>query len=243
MKLSDAELKLLLQADGLQRIDRVLLTLAAFSQPASVKDIRSKAGSVGCNMVGWNISDIIARAKGVAIQINGGYELSEKGKAKLPELGATWGSPAATQVAIDLRTHLAKITDKDTRNFVEEAIACYEARLFRSAIVMSWLAALDVIKKDVVKSHLSQFNAEAKRIDAKWKVAVTADDIGVMKEADFLNRLVAISVLGKNTKQRLEQALTLRNGAGHPNSLQVGPNEVAAHIEALLRNVFEVFSP
>lgn len=243
MKLSDAELKLLLQADGLQRIDRVLLTLATFSQPASVKDIRSKAESVGCRMVGWNISDIIARAKGVAIQINGGYELSEKGKAKLPELGVTWGRPAATQVAVDLRTHLANVTDKDTRSFVEEAIACYEARLFRSAIVMSWLAAVDVLKKAVVKSHLARFNAEASRVDAKWKIAITADDIGAMKEGDFLNRLVAISVIGKNTKQRLEQALTLRNGAGHPNSLQVGQNEVAAHIEALLRNVFEVFVP
>jgi hypothetical protein len=108
---------------------------------------------------------------------------------------------------------------------------------------MSWLAAVDVLKKTVVNSHLAQFNAEAHRVDAKWKIAVTADDIGAMKEGDFLNRLVAISVIGKNTKQRLEQALTLRNGAGHPNSLQVGQNEVAAHIEALLKNVFEVFAP
>jgi hypothetical protein len=243
LKLSDAELKLLLQADGLQRVDRVLLTLAAFTQPASVKDIRAKAETVGCKMVGWNISDIIARAKGVAIQVNGGYELSEKGKAKLPELGVTWSSLAATQVAVDLRTHLANITDKDTRSFVEEAIACYEARLFRSAIVMSWLAAVDVLRKVVVKSHLTQFNAEANRVDVKWKTAITADDIGAMKEADFLNRLVAISVIGKNTKQRLERALILRNGAGHPNSLQLGQNEVAAHIEALLRNVFEAFAP
>jgi hypothetical protein len=129
LKLSDAELKLLMQADGLQRVDRVLLTLATFSQPASIKEIRSKAESVGCRMVGWNISDIISRQKGVAIQINGNYELSEKGKAKLPELGVTWASPMATQVAIDLRTHLANITDKDTRSFVAEAIACSEARL------------------------------------------------------------------------------------------------------------------
>ncbi|KAB2659652.1 hypothetical protein F9K94_02205 [Brucella tritici] len=176
------------------------------------------------------------------MQIKGGYELSEKGKTKLPALGVTWSNPATTQVAVDLRKHLANITDKDTRGFVEEAIACYEARLFRSAIVMAWLAAVDVLKKTVVKSCLPQFNAEAKRLDAKWKTAVTADDIGAMKEADFLNRLVAISIIGKNTKQRLEQALTLRNGAGHPNSLQLGQNEVAAHIEALLKNVFEVFS-
>lgn len=242
MKLSDSELKLLLQADGLQRVDKVILTIATFARPTGIKEIRDKAESVGFNMFGWNISDILARAKGVTISIRGRYELSEKGKAKLPQLGVTWGSPAATQVAIDLRTHLSNITNKDTRSFVEEAIACYEARLFRSAIVMSWLAAVDVLKKTVVESYLSEFNAEAKRVDPKWKAASTADDIGAMKEGEFLNRLVAISILGKNTKQRLEQSLALRNGAGHPNSLQIGQNEVAAHIEALQKNVFDVFT-
>ncbi len=242
MLLSDAQLKILLQTDGLQRVEKALLTLATFDEPKSVGEIKSKARSVGCNMTGWNLSDIFARAKGVAITVGGGYELAEKGKVRLQSIGVNSASPAAMQVATDLRKHVKNITDSDTRSFVDEAIVCYESGLFRSAIVMSWLAAVDVLKKEIVKSHLVAFNTEAKRVDNRWKDAVTADDIGLMKEADFLNRLVTISVLGKNSKQRLEQALTLRNGAGHPNSLKVGQNEVAAHIEALLRNVFDVFA-
>lgn len=243
MLLSDAQLKLWLQRDGLKRVDKVLLVLSTFEAPASVADIKAKSRANGCNMDNWNVSDILTQKKGVSIRVAGGHELAEKGKARLRELGVDAVSTAAHQVAVDLRKHMAIITDSDTRAFVEEAIRCYEARLFRSAIVMSWLAAVDVLKKEVVKNHLSSFNNEAARLNPKWKPASNSDEIGSMPEGDFLNRLMGISMIGKNTKQRLEQALTLRNGCGHPNSLKVGQNEGAAHIEALLQNVFEVFKP
>lgn len=241
MRLNSDELKLWLQKDGLSRLDKVLLVLSTFEKPRGVSEIKALARSVGCNMDKWSVSEILKRSKGATLQVLGGYELAEKGKARLRVLGVDSASPAAVQVAIDLRAHLANITDTDTQAFVDEAIKCYEARLFRSAIVMSWLAAVDVSKKWVVAHELAAFNAEARRVDSKWKDAKNADDLGAMKEADFLNRLVGISILGKNPKQRLEQALALRNGCGHPNSLKVGQNEAAAHIEALLKNVFEVF--
>lgn len=243
MQLNDEQLKIWLQQDGLTRLDKLLLMLAAYGRPVSLMEIRAKALSMGCNTLKWNISDIFSRGKGATLQVFGKYELSEKGKARLLELGIQSMSPAAVQVAVDLRKHLSNVIDADTRSFVEEAIKCYEARLFRSAIVMSWLAAVDVLEKEVVANHLSPFNAEARRVNPKWKDASNADEIGLMNESDFLNRLMAISIIGKNRKQRLEQALNLRNGCGHPNSLKVGQNEVAAHVEALLQNVFEVFNP
>ena len=64
----------------------------------------------------------------------------------------------------------------------------------------------------------------------------TTDDIGKMKEADFLERLAGIKVIGKNVKTQLVNGLNLRNGCGRPNSLKVGANVVAAHIETLLLN-------
>jgi hypothetical protein len=88
---------------------------------------------------------------------------------------------------------------------------------------------------------LAAFNAEAIRRDAKWKTAKTRDDLARMKEADFLNVLEAISVIGKSVKQELEGCLRLRNGAGHPNSLRMGEARVAAHLESLIQNVFAQF--
>ncbi len=113
--------------------------------------------------------------------------------------------------------------------------------LYRSAIVMSWLAAVDVLHNHVHTNHLKALNTEAGRVDAKWKGAKTTDGLGRMGESDFLDRIVALSIIGKNVKKELKDCLDRRNGCGHPNSLQIGANTVAHHIEILLLNVFKKF--
>ncbi|PCJ73615.1 MAG: hypothetical protein COA53_12155 [Rhodobacteraceae bacterium] len=170
-----------------------------------------------------------------------GWEITDSGKMHLRNLGVSKISPAAMQVAADLRLHLATISDAQTRDFVEEAIKCHEAELYRSAIVMSWLGAMDVLHKHVHANHLAAFNVEASRVSKKWKAAVTTDDLGAMNESSFLDRINTLSIIGKNVKTDLKACLDRRNGCGHPNSLKVSVNQSAAHIETLLLNVFEIF--
>lgn len=241
--LSPDELKTWLHRD-FKQLDKLLLVLASKEEPVSINDIIKSAAEAGLRVTtSSNPGTTLSRSKGLAIRVPNGWEITEAGRQHLRNLGVNKLSPAAVQVALDLRSHLTKITNLDTQSFVEEAIKCHEAELYRSAIVMSWLAAVDVLHHEVVKNHLAAFNAEAKRVDAKWKDAKTADDLGRMGEEDFLNRLAAISVIGKNAKEELLKGLKLRNGCGHPNSLKVGPNTVASHIEILLLNVFEPFNP
>ena len=113
--------------------------------------------------------------------------------------------------------------------------------LYRSAIVLSWVGAVAVLQEEVLTAHLSAFNTEATRRDRKWRVAKTRDDLGRMKEFELLQILERLSVIGKNVKTELEGCLKLRNACGHPNSLKVGENKVAAHLETLIQNVFEVY--
>ncbi len=242
--LKSAELKDWLHRD-LLRLDKLLLVLAATDGEMSVTQIKEAAAAAGFRAPknkNWNVSQILGSSKGRAIRTNGGWELTDAGKLHLRNLGVAKLSPAAMQVAVDLRSHLEKLTDPATRDFVEEAIKCHESELYRSAVVMSWLGAMDVLHKHVWGHHLSAFNAEASRILGKnWKSAKSADDLGKMKESDFLDRIEALSIVGKNAKAELKKALDLRNGCGHPNSLKVGANKSAAHIETLLQNVFEKF--
>jgi hypothetical protein len=160
----------------------------------------------------------------------------------LRTLGISKIGPAAMKVAVDLRTIAESIIDVEAHTFVMEAIKCYEFELHRSAVVMSWLAAMHVLKTEVCENHLDQFNAEAQRIDPKWRIAKNTDELGLMKEHDFLDRLASISLLGKNVKEELQKCLKLRNACGHPNSLKIGPNAVASHLEILVLNVFERFA-
>lgn len=79
----------------------------------------------------------------------------------------------------------------------------------------------------------------AKRRDSRWKNAKTSDDLTAMKESEFLNILEHLSVIGKNVKLELQnQCLVNRNSCGHPNSLKIGENTVAAHIELLILYVY-----
>ena len=223
--------------------DKLLLILATFDQPVQLAALRSRSEEAGFKLPKkWNLSDVLRRSGGLAIRVPTGWELTEIGRSHLRNLGVESISPAAMQVAADLRKHLSNVQNPTTRAFVEEAIKCQEAKLYRSAIVMSWIAAVDVLYREVVANHLAAFNAETQKTDNRWKAAVNEDGLARMKEADFLDRLVLVGVLGKNVKEELAKSLKLRNGCGHPNSLKTGPNMVASHLEMLLLNVFERFA-
>lgn len=239
--LTSDDLKDWLQKD-LTRLEKLLLILATQDNPVAVAKIKEIAAAAGFRTAQkWNISSILSASKGKAIKTTG-WEITDAGKLHLRNLGVSKISPAAMQVAVDLRAHLDKISDDETGSFVEEAIKCHEAELYRSAIVMSWLGAMDVLHKYVHANRLADFNTEATRIMGnKWKVAATSDDLGKMGESDFLDRIEGLSIVGKNVKAQLKAALDLRNGCGHPNSLKVSANKSAAHIETLLENVFQKF--
>ncbi len=225
----------------LTRTDKLLIVLAKLGRPCQIADINRLASEAGLrNTSSWNPSVVLARSKGLAIRTEKGWEVTAQGLRRLREIG--YSAKPATKISYDLRVELRNVSDPIVRAFADEAIKCHEAGLYRSAIVMSWMAAVGVLHQYVHRHHLKRFNAEAKRINKRWKDATIADELGNMKEADFLDRLVGISVIGKNVKNELKACLDRRNGCGHPNSLQIGANTSAHHIEVLALNVFKEFT-
>ncbi len=219
------------------------MILSTFEEPADLKAIKERANGAGLNINSkWNPSSTLARSGGLAVKLPAGWELTKLGRNQLVALGIGTGLLPDNEISKDLRKHLNGIARLETRAFVEEAIKCFEADLFRSAVVMSWIAAVDTLYAEIVNNKLAPFNVEASRVHVKWKAANSADDLSRMKEADFLDIIATIGVIGKNQKTELKKALDLRNGCGHPNSLKISRRIVAAHIEMLLLNVLEVFT-
>lgn len=207
---------------------------------SSIKEIAFNAGWRSVRKK--NISSLLARARGYAVRSEAGWELTTSGIEKVGTLaGPAMGSPIP-KTATALRTHLSKIAHAETRVFAEEAISCFEARQLRAAVVLAWVGAVSLLQQYVASNKLAEFNAEAVRRRSGWKPARSSDDLGLMKEDEFLDVLQEISVLGKNAKQELKKALVLRNGCGHPNSLKIAEYKVAAHIEDLMLNVYAVFA-
>lgn len=233
-----------LASGDLSNKDKILLVLATNpKQPrdvASIKQIALEAGLREINK--WNISDVLAKSKGFAVKVTDGWKLTKTGILYVKSDLLKQGMASTKLTAINLRNHLPKIKKPDTYAFVEEAIKCLEFDLFRAAILMSWIGAVSVLYDYVLANKLAEFNSEARRRDIKWKNAITKDDLALLRESEFLDILVAISVLGKNVKEHLKNnCLNLRNACGHPSSLKLGKHTVESHIETLLLNVYEKF--
>jgi hypothetical protein len=207
-----------------------------------VVDVKKLAISAGLrSATKWNVSTYFSRAKTLVIRTPSGWELTAVGKAHVARVAGPLLPSVSVLVVSGLRKQLPSIHTLATRLFVEEAVKCLEAKLYRSAIVTSWVGAISVLYDEVIRSHLTAFNAEAIKRDSKWRPAKSADDLARMKEFDFLQILPVLSVLGKNVKDELEVCLKLRNGCGHPNSLVVGEHKASAHVETLIQNVFAKF--
>jgi hypothetical protein len=236
-------LKNLLHQSGFSQADKLLLC-AAFevNNPKSIKAIKDIAKQAGFRVPDkWNVSSLLSRTGGLAIRTDIGWELTNSGRERVAQLAGTAISSFTPKVASGLRSHLASITNHETAAFLDEAIRCYETKLYRSAVVLTWVGAIAVLYDYVMSHKLMEFNAEAATRNPKWKIAKIKDDLANMKEHDFLQVLHAISVVGKSVKDELEGCLKFRNGCGHPNSLRIGESRVSGHIETLILNVFSKF--
>ncbi|MDB6094523.1 MAG: hypothetical protein JWM32_2085 [Verrucomicrobia bacterium] len=233
------------RADLSQRT-KILLCLFVDDTPKTLTAIRQVASDAGLREVAtWNLTDILKKAKGYAVPLPSGWCLTSAGKVVVEKLFPA--APPAPIIA-SLRALLPAIKSVDTRDFAEEAIKAYEASLYRSATVLSWVGAVSLLYDHVVAHHLTVFNAEAsKRIVDKhgntlWKTAKSKDDLALMKESTFLDILADLSILGKNVKEHLKNVcLGLRNSSGHPNSFRLGKAQVEAHLEHLVLNVYQKF--
>lgn len=243
LKMEDA--KRIVHGAKLSNRDQLLVLLSVEPVgPSSVVRIKERCTDAGLpKLVKKNISDILGKSNGSVARTAAGWEIQQPGLQRVQDLAQTAHvNLVVTHSSRSLRGHADSITDTLTKSFVMEAIHCFEAKQYRAAVVFSWAGAVALLHKHVFCAKLTEFNAEATRRDAKWRTAKQQDDLGRMKEHDFLDVCEAIGAMGKNTRQILQnECLMLRNACGHPNSASIAENSVAAHIEKLIKNVFSRF--
>lgn len=240
--LNDSELKKLLSRQDLSRKTKILVILAANqSSIKTVSEIKSIAESNGLREIKkWNVSQIVGTAEGMVVRLPNGWEITDSGIEFLVEQEIISNSPTK-QHQSDLRIYASAIQSEQTRTFIDECVLALEVGLLRSAVTLSWAGAISILHEEVVANHLVQFNAELQRRNSRNRQINTLDDLAMLKEYDFLQIINAISLIGKNVKQELEQCLQLRNACAHPNSLAIGERRVSSHLEILILNVYQKF--
>jgi len=235
--------KNLLCRKDFSQLDKLLIILSIDSQkPKQVKEIIELGIELGVSKIKtWPISSRLSRVSDKVIHTPNGWELTSLGLEYVSNITGIQIGSQPSPIPSNLRKHLGNINNADTKKFLEEAICCFEYHLYRSAIVLSWVGSVSILYEWVIANKLIEFNGELVTKFPNSKPIKTVSDFGKLKEKDFLDILYSIAVIDKNVKQELEKCLILRNSCGHPNKLKIAENTVAAHLEILSLNVFEIF--
>lgn len=247
LKLDEA--KRILHGAKLGSLQQLLVLLAVEPvEPLNVKTLRLRCAAAGLpRLAKKNLSDILGASRGEVARTPQGWELQQSGIVLVREMAhAANVNLIVTHSSRSLRGHANAISDHITKAFIIEAIACFEANQYRAAVVFSWAGAIALLHRHVFTTKLAELNEEASRRSAsqgeKWRSAKQQDDLGRLDEHEFLNVCEAIGVIGRGVRLVLQnECLKLRNACGHPNSLTIAENSVAAHIEKLIHNVFSRF--
>jgi len=220
--------------------DQLLIILAHSGKPLSTKEVRAIAEENGVKKSKkLNLSSLLSRLHKKIIKLPEGWIINDEGLAYIKKNNLL--KTLKTKVQKDLELELENIKSEYVKAFVAECVTALEHNLLRSAIVFSWIGAISILYEYVEKSHLNDFNTAAKARFKDWKDAKNVDGLCNMKESNFLQVITDMNLIGKSTKKQLEQCLDKRNSCGHPSSFTIGPNIANAHVEILIKNVYEKF--
>lgn len=228
--------------------DRLMVVLLDSDESKMFEpQIKKVCKSHGLDASTWDFSSILGPAKkqGFVAYIQTKWQLTDKGRDSLKEKGLMPPQKTPlTQTSLDLRTHLSSIQNPEAKTFVEDAILCLEAKALRPAIVMSWLGAVMVLRDHVIgdPTRLSEFNKKAQARKKPWEDARTTDDLSTISDNDLLELLEDSHIITPDIRRALKQCLDQRNRCAHPNSFRIGEQQVAAHIETLILNVYAKFA-
>src|SRR5690349_12151533 len=136
-----------LSRSGLSREDCLLAVLYSFDGPASVGRARERAAAVGIRSIGkWNISQVLTRAAGRVVRVPTGWQLTDLGKKRLAEVGLGNRSPLVRETSLALRAVVQTITDQRRRDFIADALLCFDKGAFKPAVVYAWVGAAWVLE-------------------------------------------------------------------------------------------------
>ncbi|WP_197030380.1 hypothetical protein [Phyllobacterium sp. UNC302MFCol5.2] len=172
------------------------------------------------------------------IKAGGGYKLQRHMREALSrKLGAEM---VAAQTSATLRGLENKMPDGSDKDFLKEAIDCFEVGANRGTIVMVWILAMDHLFAHILAHKLADFNAAlALNTDKSVKVRVIAqrDDFTEMKESKFIEFCRTAKIISNDVRKILDQKLDTRNSCAHPSGVTINKSKVIDFVEDLIGNV------
>lgn len=172
------------------------------------------------------------------IKSKDGYVLSRSSQLEIQQSIHT--GPARIETSVLLRNLLPNVHNLHEQNFLQEAIDCYEIGARRSAIVMTWLLAMDHMCKYVFENNLSEFNsALSKNTDKRIKITsiTKEDDFSEIGESKLIEFFRQANIITNDVRKILDVKLGIRNTAAHPAAVTVSEVKATDFIIDLVENI------
>jgi hypothetical protein len=186
--------------------------------------------------VGARLSEGLKSKPPKYIKANGGYKLQRHMREALSrKLGA---ETVTAQTSATLRGLEHKLPAGANKDFLKEAIDCFEIGANRAAIIMAWILTMDHLFAYILAHKLGDFNAAlAKDKGVKIDTITQRDNFTEIKETKFIEICRAAGIISNDVRKILDQKLGTRNSCAHPSGVIVNKSKVIDFIEDLVDNV------
>lgn len=190
--------------------------------------------------VGARLSEGLKSKPAKYIKSNGGYKLQRHMREALSRKLGT--ETVTAQTSATLRGLEHKLPAGAKKEFLKEAIDCFEIGANRAAIVMAWILAMDHLFAYILAHKLADFNeALAKDKGVKIDAVTERDHFTEIKETKFVELCRAAGIVSNDVRKILDQKLGIRNSCAHPSGVMVNKSKVIDFIEDLVDNVILKF--
>src|ERR1700722_13843919 len=125
----------------------------------------------------------------------------------------------ATQLA-DMEETLARVVRAASRDYMGEALRCYQAGAFRACVVLSSIALFDDLKSKI--AELAKVNKVAKDINDEITKKHAAQDVF---ETFLSDQLIKAQLVDPGQEVQLKLIRELRNKAAHPTGVHASAEQ------------------
>jgi len=167
-----------------------------------------------------------------------GYHLTRLKKEELDKKLGT--EPVKIETSRTLRELLDKTLVDTERDFLKEAIDCYEIGAYRAAIILVWILTIDHMYEYILAHELTSFNIELAKVkDKKVKTSIITnkDALCDIPEINFIQICRTARIISNDVRKILDVKLGIRNSCAHPSGIKVAQVKATDFIQDLVHNV------
>ncbi|WP_292663581.1 hypothetical protein [Mesorhizobium sp.] len=208
--------------------------------PKQVADCFSACDLVVPGNISARLSEGLKAKPPKYIKKKSGYKLQRHMREALSKkLG---GETVIAQTSATLRSQEHKLPTGVDKEFLKEAVDCFEIGANRAAIIMTWILAMDHLFAYILAHKLTDFNeALSKDKGVKISSVFQRDDFSEIKETKFIELCRAAGIISNDVRKILDQKLGTRNSCAHPSGVTVNKSKVIDFIEDLVANIILKF--